>query len=493
MSEQGATQVADTVVRGGIVVDGAGMSRRDVVIGDGVITDVVAPGYAPEAREVIDASGRYVLPGIIDAHLHPVYTDRIDTISASAALGGTTTIVGFIGAIKAWGGTGTIVDAVQAFVEEGEATSMIDFAAHGSICRDDLELLSESIPQLVEMGVTSFKCFMAYRKRGMMLDDPELLRVLEIVAASGGLFQVHAENGNLLDHLQDGFIAQGLTSPEYHSRSCPNLAETEAVMRIATLAATVGCPLYLVHLSARQSLDLLRLWRTWGSPSPLHTETCIHYLTLLNEELRTRGTLAKVGPPLREQEDIDALWTAVADGLIEVVSTDFAGQAIAKKEPIQGDVFKAPSGLPGIGNLLSIVYDAGVNTGRITLPKLVSVLCEAPARIFGMYPRKGTLSPGSDADLVVFDPSATHVIRAAEQRLKTDYSMWEGRECVGAPTLVMQRGAVLVSDGELKATPGQGVFLPRDRHNQNDTRSTANGHPRGQGRRSPAGDHAGVV
>lgn len=465
MAEQ---STVDTVVTGGVVVDGSGMTRRDVVIDGGLVTALAAPGEAPAAREVIDAGGRYVLPGIIDAHLHPVYTDRIDTISASAALGGTTTIVGFIGAIKAWGGSGTIVDAMREFIAEGESTSMIDFAAHGSICRDDLELLPQSIPELVEMGVTSFKCFMAYRKRGMMLDDPELLQVLEIVAANGGLFQVHAENGSLLDHLQDALIAKGLTSPEYHSISAPNLAETEAVMRIATLATTVGCPLYLVHMSARQSLDLLRLWRRWGTPSPLHIETCIHYLTLRNEELSKRGTLAKVGPPLREQEDIDALWEAVADGLVEVVSTDYAGHAIEKKEPIHGDVFKAPSGLPGIGNLLSIVYDAGVNSGRITLPRLVQVLCEGPARIFGMYPRKGTLSPGSDADLVIFDPSATHVIRAADQGLKTDYSMWEGRECVGAPTLVMQRGAVLVADGRLQATPGQGVFLPRNRQNTND-------------------------
>ncbi len=455
-------QTPDVVVSGGVVVDGKGMRRRDVVIKDGIVAAVVPPGEAPDAETVIDATGRYVLPGIIDAHLHPVYTDRIDTISASAALGGTTTLIGFIGAIKAWGGTGTIVDAVKTFIAEGEEKSMIDFSAHGSLCRDDLELLPETIPQLVEMGITSFKGFMAYRKRGMMLDDPELLQVLEIVAANGGLFQVHAENGSLLDHLQDEFIAQGKTTPEYHSLSAPNLAETEAVMRIATFASTVGCPLYLVHLSARQSVDLVRLWRSWGSSTPLYTETCIHYLTLKNEELRKRGSLAKVGPPLREQEDLDALWQGVADGVIEVVSTDYAGHTQEKKEPIWDDVFKSPSGLPGIGNLLSIVFDAGVNEGRITLPKLVEVLCEAPAKIFGMYPRKGTLSPGSDADLVVFDPTAKHVIRAAEQGLKTDYSMWEGRECVGAPTLVMQRGAVLVEDGELKANPGQGVFLPRE-------------------------------
>lgn len=452
---------SDVVVRGGVVVSGEGLRRCDVLIENGVVSALVAPGHDHGGARVIDAGGKYVLPGVIDAHLHPVYSDRIDTISGAAALGGTTTLIGFIGAIKAWGGTGTIVDAVTTFIEEGEAGSVIDFGAHGSLVQDDLEQLEDTIPALIELGVTSFKGFMAYAKRGMKLEDAELLRAMRIIGESGGLFQVHAENGSLLDYLADGFVAQGRVSPEYHSLAAPNLAETEAILRVATLASAVRCPLYIVHVSARQSIDLVRLWREWGE-WPLFAETCIHYLTLTDEDLRTHGSLAKVGPPLRSEADIDALWEALGDGVIQVVATDYAGNTREKKEPIRENIFQAPSGLPGIGELLSIVYDAGVNTGRITLPRLVQLLCEEPARIFGLYPRKGTLRPGADADLVIFDPSAVHVVTAAGQGLKTDYSLWEGRECVGAPTLVMQRGVVVVENGELKGKPGQGTFLPRE-------------------------------
>ena len=456
------TLSGDLAVRGGIVVDRVAARRLDVLISDGQVVALLPPGGEYSAKQVIDANGRYVLPGIVDAHHHPVYSDRIGTLSVSAALGGTTTVVGFVGALKAWGGSGTLVDAVKSFVEEGEAASVIDFSAHGSLVCDDLETLDESIPQLVDMGVTSFKGFMAYAKRGMKLEDAELLRAMEIIGSNGGLFAVHAENGALLDHLQDGFIKGGNISPKNWAPSAPNLAEAEAVLRAATLAWAVRCPLYLVHLSARQTLDIVRLWRMWEE-WPLFTETCPHFLTLTNADLLAQGSLGKVGPPLREQPDVEALWRGVADGTIDVVATDFAGHTVERKEPIWDNVFAAPAGLPGIGNLLAIVHDAGVNLGRITMPKLVEVLCERPARIFGMYPRKGTLLPGSDADLVVFDPAQLHTIRAADQRLQTNYSMWEGRECLGYPTLVVQRGRVIVEDGELKGSPGQGQFIPRHR------------------------------
>jgi dihydropyrimidinase len=452
--------IVSTVVRGGVVVGSRSMRRADVAIAGERIVGVLEPGAAIDARQVIDATGRYVLPGIIDVHHHPVYSDRIDTLSVSAALGGTTTVIGFVGAIKAWGGSGSMVDAVDAFIEEGERTSIIDFSAHGSLTRDDLDTLDATIPALIDRGVTSFKGFMAYAKRGMKLEDAELLQAMTVIAEAGGMFQVHAENGALLDHLSDRFAADGRTAPEYHGLASPPLAETESILRIATLAAAVRCPLYIVHLSARQSVDVVRLWRQWDQ-WPLHVETCIHYLTLTHDELTKRGSLAKVGPALRQQADIDALWDAIADGTIDTVATDFAGHTVERKQPIWEDVFRAPTGLPGIGNLLTIVNDAGVNAGRITLPKLVDVLCERPARIFGLYPRKGTLSPGADADLVLFDPGAHHVIRATDQRLVTDYSMWEGRVCTGFPTLVMQRGRVIVDRGEVIAQPGDGGFLAR--------------------------------
>ncbi|MBI4591724.1 MAG: dihydropyrimidinase [Candidatus Rokubacteria bacterium] len=457
--EAGPAQV-DVVVRGGLVVDGAGMQKYDILIKDGTVVGRAAPGQKVEAKRVVDASGKLVLPGVIDAHNHPVYSDRIGTLSVSAALGGVTTVISFIGAIKAWGKTGSLLDAARDFIEEGEAGSVIDFCAHGSLVRDDLETIEETIPKLVELGVTSFKGFMAYSKRGMKLEDNDLLRVMRVIGAHGGLFCVHAENGTMLDYLQDTFIAAGRITPEYHALAQPNIAESEAVLRIAALASVVECPVYLVHLSARQSLDVVRMWRGWGG-SIVYAETCTHYLTLSNADLLARGSLGKVGPPLREKGDVEALWEAIREGAIDVVASDFAGHTTKNKEPIWDDIFKAPAGLPGVGNLLTVVYDEGVNRGRITIPRLVELLCERPAKIFGLYPRKGALRPGSDADLVLFDPTVEHVIRASGQRLNTDYSMYEGRRCVGAPVLVMQRGRVIVEDGEVKASPGQGSYVPR--------------------------------
>jgi dihydropyrimidinase len=194
--------------------------------------------------------------------------------------------------------------------------------------------------------------------------------------------------------------------------------------------------------------------------SKLFAETCAHYLTLTNEEMIRRGSLAKVGPPLREKTDVEEMWEAIREGLIDVIASDAAGYTMKNKEPIWENIFKAPSGLPGVETLFTVVYDEGVNKGRVTLPLLVKAMCENPARIFGLYPRKGVLMEGSDADIVLFDPTVAHTIRAKEQHLKADYTMYEGRECLGSPVLVMQRGRILVENGVLKAAAGQGRFLP---------------------------------
>jgi dihydropyrimidinase len=203
------------------------------------------------------------------------------------------------------------------------------------------------------------------------------------------------------------------------------------------------------------------MFKKWGKIR-LFTETCPHYLTLTDEEVKKRGSLAKVGPPLRQKRDVENMWNAVEEGLIDVIGSDAAGNTVRAKEPIWENIFKAPGGLPGIETLFTVVYDEGVNKGRITLPQLVKLTCENPAKIFGLYPEKGVVKEGSDADIVIFDPTISHTIKAENQHLKTDYSMYEGRECLGAPILVMQRGRILVENGELKAQAGQGLYLPRN-------------------------------
>ncbi len=450
---------ADIAVKGGVLVNSKGMKREDIFIKDGLVDCIERSESTRSAQRVIDATGKFILPGIIDAHLHPVYADRIDTLSQSAAFGGITTLIPFIGAVKAWGKAGGLFDAVKDFIEEGQKTSIVDFGIHCTLMRDDMETVDTVIPKLVELGVVSFKAFMAFSKRGMMLKDEELMKVMAIINQTHALFAVHAESGTIVDYLEDKFISQGYLGPEFYHPSHPNMVETEAVFRIITLARMMKCPLYLPHLSAWETLEVVRLFKGWGETN-LFTETCSHYLTLTDEEMKKRGSLAKVGPPLREKKDVEEMWGGVKQGLIDVIASDAAGYTVKGKEPIWGDIFKAPSGLPGVETMFTVVYDEGVNKGKITLPELVKLTCENPAKIFGLYPKKGILKEGSDADLVIFDPTLSYTIKAEKQHLKADYSMYEGRECLGGPVLVMQRGKILVENGKLMAESGQGKYLP---------------------------------
>ena len=452
-------KTADTAIKGGILVNSQGMGPADIYIQDGII-DSIEPGESQKTTDsVIDASGKFVLPGIIDAHLHPVYADRIDTLSKAAPLGGITTLVPYIGAVKAWGKTGNLIDAVKDFIAEGEKSSIVDFGAHCSLTLDDMATIDEMIPAAIEMGIISFKVFMAYARRGMMLEDEQILKIMEIIAANNALLAVHAENGSIIDYLEDRAITQGNFGPEFFAPSHPNISEAEAIFRILALSNIVKCPLYLAHVTACESLDVIRLYKGWGKRD-FYTETCTHYLTLTDEELLAKGSLAKMAPPLRKKDDVDALWQAAADGFIDVIGSDAAGHTIKDKEPIRDNVFQSPNGIPGLETMFTVAYDEGVNRRKITLPRLVELTCENPAKIFGLYPRKGVLQEGSDADVLIFDPDAEHIVTVKNSPLKVGYSLYEGRECMGLPSLVMQRGRILLENGKLKGQPGQGRFIP---------------------------------
>jgi len=328
-----------------------------------------------------------------------------------------------------------------------------------------MDTIDEMIPAAVEMGVISFKVFMAYARRGMKLEDEHILKIMEIIAKNKALLAVHAENGSIIDYLEDKSIAKGNLTPEFFPPSHPNISEAEAIFRILALSNIVKCPLYLAHVSARESLDVLRLYKSWGKRD-FYTETCTHYLTFTDKELLTKGSLAKMAPPLRKKEDVDALWKAAADGRIDVISSDAAGHSIKNKEPIRDNIFQSPNGIPGLETMFTVAYDEGVNRNRISLPRLVELTCENPARIFGLFPRKGALQEGSDADVLIFDPDAVQTIAAKNYPLKVGYSLYEGRECMGAPYLVMQRGKILLEKGILKAEPGQGLYIPAQKHKE---------------------------
>jgi dihydropyrimidinase len=296
----------------------------------------------------------------------------------------------------------------------------------------------------------------------MKLEDEELLGIMRLISENNCLFATHCENGPILDALEDAAIARGDVRPEHFPPTHPGISEAEAVFRVLSLARITGCPMYLPHLSAHESLAVVKLFKQWGRQS-IYTETCPHYLTLTDEVVKHRGAVAKMSPPLRKQRDLEALWQAVSEGLIDVIGSDAAGHMIAANEPLFDDIFSAPNGIPGLDTMFTLTYDAGVNTGRITLPGLVKITSENPARIFGLYPKKGTLQAGADADLVVFDPSVDWVIGKKNPYTEVDYSLYEGRRCLGAPTLVMQRGKIVMENGEVKATPGQGGYLPGNR------------------------------
>ena len=448
----------DVHIKGGVLVNSRELKLADVFIKDGLVQSIERPDSGMTADRVIDATGKFVLPGIVEAHLHPVYADRLETLSKSAVYGGITTLIPYIGAVKAWGVEGNLWDAVNYFIDEGARDSCIDFGLHCSLVASDLDELESLIPKICERGVRSFKGFMAYKKRGMFLSDGDLLRILSALKDNGGLFCVHAENGDLCDFIEDGFAAENKTGPEYYAPSRPSICEAEAVFRILSFAKTVDCPIYIVHVSSWEALQVIELFRGWSSV-PIYAETCTHYLTLTNEQMLKMGSLAKVSPPLREARDVDALWQAVIDGKIDVIGADTAGHLIDTKEPRFGDVFKAPAGLPGQETMFTVTYDEGINRRSVSLCRLVELMAEKPAKIFGLYPRKGVLQPGSDGDVLIFDPTKEHTVSAAKQHTLTDYTMYEDRRCLGAPELVIQRGEVILENGELLATKGRAQFL----------------------------------
>ena len=466
------SEKADVLVKRGLLVTGQGISRQDLVIKGGQVREM-GDGLSPrEASRVIDASGKYILPGAIDSHCHPVYSDKMDEYSICAAYGGITTVIAFVGNLSRWGFSGYTTEVVKGFIEEGERLSYLDFAVHGAYTEADESTLARSVPELIRMGVISFKMFMAYRNRGMMMTEEGMIQVMDLAARDGGMAMVHAENGCCIDYLTDQFTAEGKTSPEWFLPSQPNILEVEGVHRAGTYSQIVGCPLYPVHLSTHEVLPVVRGFRDQGLP--FFTETCPHYLTLTNEEVLKKGPLGKVGPPLRQQEDCDAMWQALADGTIDVVASDSGGRTRAQKlgaEPgslaaqpsssmAGGNIFEGPHGLNTIEFMVPVVWSYGVNKGRITLPRLVQVLCENPAKVSGLYPRKGCLEPGSDADLVIWDPTKVHVVD--RQHGNTDFSSFEGFELLGMPELTMQRGDVIMEKGEIVGQPGRGMFLPRD-------------------------------
>jgi dihydropyrimidinase len=454
----------NTIIRNGTVVTANKTEKADVLIEGELIREVRAGIAEAAAERVIDATGMYVIPGGIDAHTHldmpfggTTSADDFETGTRAAAFGGTTSIVDF--AIQ---GRGTRMrDALDTWWKKAEGRACIDYGLHMIVT--DLGVAGlEDMDELVDEGVASFKLFMAY-PNVLMVDDATIFKALSRTAKNGALICMHAENGSVIDVIVARALAEGKTAPIYHALTRPTLAEAEAVHRAIAMAEIAGVPVYIVHLSSEDALNQVREARDRGVPA--FAETCPQYLLLSIEELERpnfEGAKYVFTPPLRPKEHLPKLWDGLKDDHLQVVSTDhcpfcFADQKILGKD----DFTKIPNGGPGIENRLQLIYHHGVNAGKLSLNRFVELTSTTPARIFGMYPKKGEIAPGSDADLVVWDPNAAYTISAKTHHMRVDYSMFEGYEVKGNARTVMSRGEVIVEDGQWLGKAGRGSYLKR--------------------------------
>ncbi len=486
------TERADVLITGGLLVSGDGITRSDLLINDGKVTELGPDLSGREARRSIDASGRYVLPGGIDSHSHPIFGDKMDTYSMCAAYGGITTVAAFIGSEthrhehfgNTWGIRKYNPDIVKGFIEFAEQTSYTDFTCHGLVTMRDKDDLHKVIPELVKLGACSFKLFMTWNpfvlptednySNLMALPDDMVMMVMHHAAHNGGMVMIHAENGTCKAYLEDQYRGQGHTSPEYHLKAAPSIIEAEAVNRAATMALITGSPLYPVHLSSQEVVPVLDRYKDKGLH--LYGETCPHYLTLTNDMMLRHGYKYKVAPPLRESHDVEAMWGGVASGSLNTIASDFTGYTKNLKitgsregkvhgnapepDPSEIDIFNVAAGLSTLEFMMPVVWTHGVNTGRITLPRFVQLFCENPAKIFGIWPKKGSLQPGSDADVVLWDPARMQTV--GEEHGISDLNTFQDMELVGVPVMTMVRGEVIIDDGKLVGKQGRAKFAPRD-------------------------------
>ncbi len=436
----------DTVINGGLLVYPEKTVRGSIGIREGRI-ETVSPGDDLIGEETVDATGCYVLPGLIDPHTHPVYLDSIRDLSKTAAFGGVTTVVHYAYAKPG----NSLLQVIHDWKEEGEATSYIDFALHGGLF--DTINQADEIPRVMELGVTSFKMFMAYAKLGWMTDDYALIKAMDIIGRNGGMAALHAENGLMIDYIEDRMLAESVDFAEHFLDSRPPVTEMEAIFRCAQVAHYMNCPVYIPHISSGAGIDIVKYLKNKGIH--IYAETCPQYLTLTWDELKARGPMGKVGPCIRNRDDQDALWQAVTEGIFDTFASDHA----PKDKKREDDFFTAAFGAPQVETMLSAIWHRGVNSGLITPNRIAALLSENAGRILGLFPRKGRLDPGSDADVVIFDPAEEWTVTPENQHSNAAYTLYEGRRFLGRVRKVISRGRVIVEGESFTAEAGDGVFL----------------------------------
>ena len=455
-----------TLITNGTIVTAEGSYAADVLI-DGEQIAGIGLGLARmgnvTADETIDATGKYVIPGGIDVHTHmelpfggTFAKDTFETGTRAAAFGGTTSIVDF--AVQSRGAS--LREGLDAWHAKAEGNAVVDYGFHMIMSDVNDETLKE-MDKLVDEGVPDFKLFTAYP--GVFFsDDGAIFRAMQQTGRNGGLIMMHAENGLAIDVIAADTVAAGTTDPIGHGLARYSVLEGEATNRVIRLAQAANVPVYIVHLSAREALNAVRMARDEGLPA--FAETCPQYLFLSLDDMGNGFEGAKFicSPPLRTEDHQPELWKGLVKDDLQVVSTDhcpfdFHGQ----KDLGKGDFRKVPNGLPGVEDRMDLLHDGGVVAGRISKERWVEITSTAPAKLFGMYPRKGAVAVGSDADLVIYDPARTRTISASSHHMDVDYSCYEGRTVQGASDIVLSRGSVVVRDGEFTGRKGHGQFLKR--------------------------------
>jgi dihydropyrimidinase len=452
------------LIKGGRVITAADDYVGDVFVEDERIS-LIGESLDIQADRTIDAAGKYVLPGGVDPHTHldmpfggTVTIDDVESGQTSAAFGGTTTHVDFI--IQPQGSS--FADALEEWRGKANGKQVIDMGYHMAVTDLKEGGTLEELASLPDQGITSYKLFMAY-KGALMVDDETLFKTMQVAADTGALVMVHAENGDAIDVLVKEAVAAGHTEPKYHALTRPPETEGEATNRAIQLARVAGSPLYVVHVSCAESVEPIQLarekgWNVWG-------ETCTQYFFIdytFLERPNFEGGKYVYTPPPRHKANQDVLWNAVRTDTLSAISTDHCAFLWDGQKTIGKDDFsKIPNGGPGLENRLQMIHEFGVRGDRISLNRMVELLSTNPAKLFGLYPRKGTIAVGSDADIVVFDPEKRVTISAATHHSKSDYNLFEGTEVTGVPEVVLLRGNLLVENDELVASPGVGQFIAR--------------------------------
>ncbi len=444
------TTVVDTVIKNGKIVTPYQVFEAGIAIDNGKIVAIAKSPSLPKAEKTIDAEGNLILPGVIDAHTHifdPDYIYREDfaTGTTAAAAGGVTTIIDMPLEKP------VLTRLVREKIGIGEKNSLIDFSFHSGMITS--ENITE-VPAVVKLGVKSFKVFTCAPFR---VEDETLVQVMKTVEKYNGVLVVHAENEDIIHERTNKLVEQGRKDPMAHIESRPAAAEYKAVYKVITFAKQVGMHIHFAHITTRQGVELLK--RAKASGQKVTAETCPHYLIFTKNDMKKLGPYLKMTPPLRSNDDVLSLWHGLKFGTIDIVATDHAPGTREEKEAGWEDIWRAPSGVPGVETLLPLMISEGVNKGLISLQELCEMLCERPAKIFHLYPRKGVFESGSDADVVIINPKKKSVISADKLHYKVGWTPYDGMKLKGCLMLTMVRGKVISSRGEIGERLPHGKFV----------------------------------